>query len=72
MKFNHIGIPTTARFEGEIDIPRLQVTGSDHQSNRFGIQWMRCWHPMSMNPRQESRRACDCTAAPGSDSPAVW
>lgn len=43
MSFNHIGIPATARFEGEIDIPCLQVTVSDHQSNRFGIQWMRYW-----------------------------
>ena len=43
MKFNHIGIPTTARFEGEIDLPHLKVTVSDHQSNPFGIQWQRYW-----------------------------
>jgi len=43
MKFNHIGIPTTERFEGEIDLPRLKVTVSDHQSNPFGIQWQRYW-----------------------------
>src|SRR4029434_1978932 len=43
MKFNHIGIPTTTRFEGEIDLPHLKVTVSDHQSNPFGIQWMRYW-----------------------------
>lgn len=24
-RFNHIGIPTTGRFEGEIDLPRLKV-----------------------------------------------
>src|SRR5262245_22254472 len=43
MKFNHVGIPTTIRFEGEIDLPHLKVTVSDHQSNPFGIQWMRYW-----------------------------
>ena len=43
MKFNHVGIPTTARFEGEIDLPELKVTVSDHQSNPFGIQWQRYW-----------------------------
>ena len=43
MRFNHIGIPTTARFVGEIDLPQLSVTVSDHQSNPFGIQWQRYW-----------------------------
>lgn len=43
MKFNHIGIPTTDRFAGEIDLPHLSVTVSDHQSNPFGIQWQRYW-----------------------------
>ena len=43
LKFNHIGIPTDAPFEGEIDLPRLKVTVSDHQNNPFGIQWQRYW-----------------------------
>jgi hypothetical protein len=43
MKFNHIGIPTSARFDGEIDLPHLKLTCSDHQDNPFGIQWMRYW-----------------------------
>jgi len=43
MKFNQIGIPTTERFEGEIDLPHLQMTVSDHQNNPFGIQWQRYW-----------------------------
>lgn len=43
MKFNHIGIPTEARFDGEIDLPHLKVTVSDHQDNPFGIQWQRYW-----------------------------
>lgn len=43
MKFNHIGIPTTVRFDGEIPLPHLQMTVSDHQDNPFGIQWQRYW-----------------------------
>jgi hypothetical protein len=43
MKYNHIGIPTTSRFDGEIPLPQLQVTVSDHQNNPFGIQWQRYW-----------------------------
>jgi hypothetical protein len=43
MKYNHIGIPTTQRFAGEIDLPHLAMTVSDHQNNAFGIQWQRYW-----------------------------
>ena len=43
MKFNHVGIPTTARFDGEIPVPHLKITVSDHLSNPFGIQWQRYW-----------------------------
>lgn len=43
MKYNHIGIPTTGRFEGEIDLPHLKITVSDHENNAFGIQWQRYW-----------------------------
>ena len=43
MKFNHIGIPTTANFEGEIDLPHLKITVSDHENNPYGIQWQRYW-----------------------------
>ena len=43
MKFNHVGIPTNATFEGEIDVPHLKITCSDHQNNPYGIQWMRYW-----------------------------
>ena len=41
MKYNHVGIPTTANFDGEIPLPHLKVTVSDHQNNPFGIQWQR-------------------------------
>ncbi len=43
MKFNHIGIPTRGRFEGEMDLPHLQMTVSDHENNPYGIQWQRYW-----------------------------
>ena len=43
MKYNHVGIPTTANFDGEIPLPHLKVTVSDHQNNPFGIQWQRYW-----------------------------
>lgn len=43
MKFSHIGIPTTERFEDEIDLPHLKMTVSDHENNPYGIQWQRYW-----------------------------
>ena len=43
MKYNHIGIPTTSAFSGEIPLPHLKVTVSDHQNNPYGIQWQRYW-----------------------------
>lgn len=43
MKFNHIGIPTKNEFEGEIDLPHLKMTVSDHENNPYGIQWQRYW-----------------------------
>ena len=41
MKFNHIGIPTTENFEGEIRLEHLKMTVSDHLNNPYGVQWMR-------------------------------
>ena len=43
MIFNHIGIPTTGSFSGEIPLPHLKITVSDHQDNPYGIQWQRYW-----------------------------
>jgi hypothetical protein len=43
MKFNHIGIPTTGPFPGEIPLAHLKLTCSDHKDNPYGIQWMRYW-----------------------------
>lgn len=48
MKYNHIGIPTTGHFAGEIPLPHLKVTVSDHQNNPFGIQWQRYWESSSV------------------------
>ena len=48
MKFNHIGIPTTERFEGEIDLPHLKMTVSDHENNPYGIQWQRYWEDCTL------------------------
>jgi len=43
MKYNHLGIPTNSRLEGEIDLPHLIMTVNDHTRNAFGIQWQRYW-----------------------------
>ena len=51
MKFNHIGIPTGGSFDGEIPLPHLKMTVSDHQGNPFGIQWQRYWGACRRGPR---------------------
>jgi hypothetical protein len=43
VRFNHIGIPTTGEFDGEIPLPHLRMTVSDHLDNAYGIQWQRYW-----------------------------
>ncbi len=43
MRYDHIGIPVKGEFPGEIDLPHLKITVSDHLSNPFGIQWQRYW-----------------------------
>ncbi|WP_272699462.1 VOC family protein [Desulfovibrio sp. Fe33] len=43
MKFSHLGVPTSDHFDGEIDLPHLKMTVSDHRNNPYGIQWMRFW-----------------------------
>jgi hypothetical protein len=37
MKFNHVGIPTQATFDGETHLPELQMTVSKHKNSPFGI-----------------------------------
>lgn len=41
MKYHHVGIPTTLPRPGETYLPRYGFHCTDHQSNPFGIQWMR-------------------------------
>lgn len=43
MKYNHMGIPTNDAFDGEIELPHLKMTVSDHENNPYGIQWQRYW-----------------------------
>jgi hypothetical protein len=37
-KHNRVGIPTTAKFDGEIPLPHLKVPVGNHQNNPYGIQ----------------------------------
>jgi hypothetical protein len=41
MKYNHLGIPTTTPREGETYLSAFDIYCTDHESNPFGIQWMR-------------------------------
>lgn len=41
MRYHHVGIPTTSPRAGETYLPRYKAFCTDHESNPFGIQWMR-------------------------------
>jgi hypothetical protein len=41
MRYHHVGIPTTVPRPGETRLAQLQAHCTDHESNPFGIQWMR-------------------------------
>lgn len=41
MKYNHLGIPTKTPQAGETYLEKLKLSCTDHESNPFGIQWMR-------------------------------
>lgn len=41
IKFNHIGIPTIESQPGEMYLEKFDIYCTDHESNPFGIQWMR-------------------------------
>jgi hypothetical protein len=43
VKFNDVGIPNVDSFEGEMALPHLRMTVSDHLNNPFGIQWQPYW-----------------------------
>jgi hypothetical protein len=40
-RYHHLGIPTATPREGEVYLERYKVYCTDHESNPFGIQWMR-------------------------------
>ena len=40
-KYNHLGIPTEEIMPGMLHLKHLKVYATDHQSNPFGIQWMK-------------------------------
>jgi len=41
MRYHHLGIPTTIPQPGETYLEEFKVFCTDHESNPFGIQWMR-------------------------------
>lgn len=41
MRYHHLGIPSTTPQPGEIYLEEFKVFCTDHESNPFGIQWMR-------------------------------
>jgi hypothetical protein len=41
MKYSHIGIPTRIPREGETYLEEFDTFCTDHESNPYGIQWMR-------------------------------
>ncbi len=41
MKYHHLGIPTETPREGEIFLEKFKMFVSDHESNPYGVQWMR-------------------------------
>ena len=40
-KYHHVGIPTTSPRPGEVHLDQFKVYCTDHESNPYGIQWMR-------------------------------
>ncbi len=40
-KYNHIGIPTTEKKEGEVHLPHLKMFVTDHEKSPNKIQWIR-------------------------------
>lgn len=43
-RYHHIGIPTAKQVAGMVHINHLKVYATDHESNPFGIQWMKYEH----------------------------
>ncbi|MBN1939897.1 MAG: hypothetical protein JW843_09945 [Candidatus Aminicenantes bacterium] len=41
MKYSHLGIPTSVPQAGETYLEQFDTHVTDHESNPYGIQWMR-------------------------------
>ncbi|MBN2184921.1 MAG: hypothetical protein JW746_06295 [Candidatus Krumholzibacteriota bacterium] len=41
MKYHHLGIPTVEERAGETYLEKYKFYCTDHESNPYGIQWMR-------------------------------
>jgi hypothetical protein len=41
MRYHHLGIPTKTPKPGEVHLKDYKAFCTDHESNPFGIQWMR-------------------------------
>ena len=41
MQYHHLGIPTDTPREGMTYLPNLKMHVTDHESNPYGVQWMR-------------------------------
>jgi GNAT superfamily N-acetyltransferase len=40
-RYDHIGIPTNVARDGEVHLPQYGLHCTDHETNPFGVQWMR-------------------------------
>ena len=40
-RYHHIGMPTEKKVAGMVYIEHLKIYATDHESNPFGIQWMK-------------------------------
>lgn len=40
-KYHHLGIATQEKLPGMVHLKHLKIWATDHQSNPFGIQWMK-------------------------------
>jgi len=40
-KYHHVGIPTSIPREGEVYIEKLKIHVLSHDSNPYGVEWMR-------------------------------
>jgi hypothetical protein len=39
-RYHHLGIPVRKKVSGMVEVRRLKIHATDHESNPFGIQWM--------------------------------